>query len=732
MTALRSWCRLLVMAAAFSASGLAQFQLLVTQGETAFTATSGSSVQFTVPVGSSVSATVRATYTGAGQVTIDRQPTVLGSTAFSASISQTLPLTLTPGASVTFEVRYRPNTAAQASAQLNLAFTETTASTVPGNPPVTTAGAVLLGLVGTAPSFTLSYLLQTDQNVIPLAPGAPLVFTPTPVNTVAQAALSITNTGSGPGNVTGISLVSGTAFRLARLPLFPQTLPSAQTLQVLVLYQPTGVVSDVGQIRITFDSGPAVVIDLQGSGTAPNFTYQLIQVDPPVSVSPGGTIELPAASLGQSSTVLVRVANTGNQAGIIGSIAVAGAPFAAANAPVLPQTLAPNASLTFAVNFTPARPGTATGSLFVNSDRFPLTGVGLGPELTFSYPAAGSVVTINAANPSVVFPPVRLTDSARVRLTVRNTGTQTAVLSNIGPGTAGGPFFVTGIPPLPASLAPNAEFGLDLTYTPVALGFATGSLRLDNTVIPLVGSATEAPPLPAYTINLPTSPVAPGQIPVSLTLASPYPAALSGTLTVSYAGDLPLDPALQFAVGGLTARFTIPANTTRAVFGVTGNETRLQTGTVAGTLTFTPAFATQAGGVDLTPATPATRQVTIAPARPTLQTILLTGQTATSFTITVAGFATTRTLTTLNVEFTPAPGAQLSTTRFPVNLQAAAQAYFQSAASQAFGGQFTVSVPFTFQGTGPGGRPAVNSVASVSVTASNEQGASNALQVVVP
>lgn len=732
MTALRSWFGLPLLAAVFAAPGLAQFSLLITQGDNAFSATSGSSVQFTAPLGSSVAATVRATYSGTGQATLDRQPVILGSTAFSASIAQTLPLTLTPGSSVTFEVRYRPNTAAPASAQLNLSFVETIPATVPGNPPVSTAGAVLLGLVGTAPSFTLSYLLQTDQNVIPLATGAPLLFTPTPVNTVAQAALSITNTGSGQGNVTGISLVSGTAFRLARLPLFPQTVLPAQTLQVLVLYQPTGVANDVGQIRITFDTGAPVVIELQGSGMAPNLTYQLIDSDPPGNVTPGGTIELPSVSLGQSSTVLVRVANTGNQAGTIGSIAVAGASFAAANVPVLPQTLAPNASLTFAVNFTPARPGTATGSLFVNSDRFPLTGVGLGPELTFSYPAAGSVVTINAANPSVVFPPVRLTDSVRLRLTVRNTGTQTAVLSNIGPGTAGGPFFVTGIPPLPASLAPNAEFALDLAFTPVALGFATGSLRLDNTLIPLVGSATEAPPLPAYTINLPTSPVAPGQIPVSLTLASPYPTALTGTLTVAYTGDLPLDPALQFAVGGLTARFTIPANTTRAVFGVTGNETRLQTGTVAGTLTFTPAFATQSGGVDLTPATPATRQLTIAPARPTLQNILLTGQTATSFTITVAGFATTRTLTALNVEFTPAPGAQLSTTRFTVNLQGAAQAYFQSAASQPFGGQFTVSVPFTFQGTGPGGRPVVNSVASVSVTASNEQGASNALQVTVP
>ena len=60
MKSLRNRMLLPALAAAFAAPGWAQFQLLVTQGDTAFTATSGSSVQFTAPVGSSVAATVRA------------------------------------------------------------------------------------------------------------------------------------------------------------------------------------------------------------------------------------------------------------------------------------------------------------------------------------------------------------------------------------------------------------------------------------------------------------------------------------------------------------------------------------------------------------------------------------------------------------------------------------------------------------------------------------------------
>ena len=120
----------------------------------------------------------------------------------------------------------------------------------------------------------------------------------------------------------------------------------------------------------------------------------------------------------------------------------------------------------------------------------------------------------------------------------------------------------------------------------------------------------QPPPLPVYTIAGPAGTAPPMSQPaVGLKLASPYPVAIAGVLTISASGDLPSDPGVQFATGGTTTAFVIPANSTDAVFGAQGSQIRLQTGTVSSTITLTPSFTTQAGGVDLTPSGgPATLQ----------------------------------------------------------------------------------------------------------------------------
>ena len=205
----------------------------------------------------------------------------------------------------------------------------------------------------------------------------------------------------------------------------------------------------------------------------------------------------------------------------------------------------------------------------------------------------------------MVFSPVEITQSEQISLDVKNTGTLPATISNIGIQQTGGPFSLSGQPPLPVTLAPNADFQITITFTPTTLGYSNASLLFDTTTIALQGSGTQPPPLPSYTISGPSGNVAPMTQPtIGLTLASPYPVAISGTLTLSVTGTLPADQAVQFLTGGSTVSFTIPANQTSAVFGAQGTQLGLQTGTVASTITITPSFVTQAGNVPLTPATP--------------------------------------------------------------------------------------------------------------------------------
>jgi hypothetical protein len=724
MNAARLMGRAAVFSIAFAALTQAQqipFRLVVNQQGSAATVQNGATVSFNAPTGQAQTAQVTATYSGTSQAVIAQQPAVLGSTAFTVTLGSALPITLPPGAAFSFEIQFRPATA-QNNANLTVAYTEA------GSP----GGNINLQLQGMTPAFIASYVLQSDQNTVPLNPGGAIVFPATPVNTTAQAVLNITNRGSGPGTVTGIA-ISGQAFKLQNLPLFPVSVAAGANLQVTVLYQPTGVVSSTGQIQITFDTGPPLVVGLQGVGSAPSLLYELLDTNPPAPVAPGGTVMLPDTSVGQTSTAVIRIRNAGTANGVINSVSLVGQGFQLINPPILPQTLATNASLTLTIAFTPGQPANLKGSLFINSDTLNLVGQGLGPQFSFSYVAGGNTITLGGTNPSVVFSPVMVSQSGQVAFDVKNTGTTPAILSNIGIGEAKSPFALSGLPALPLTLDPGADAPFTITVTPITVGFSTGTLRLDTTTVQLVGSGTQPPPLPAYTITGPTGTTPPMSQPaIGLKLASPYPVAIAGVLTIGASGDLPGDPGVQFATGGTTTPFVIPANATDAMFGALGSQIRLQTGTVSSTITLTPSFTTQAGGVDLTPAGgPTTLQFSVAPAAPTLISIKTGSITANGFVLTVTGFSTTRSLSNLNVQFTPTADVTVATAQFSIDVGRISQIWFQSNASVAFGGQFSISVPFSFQGTPPEGKTLLGTISSLSVTASNSVGTSNSLTAAI-
>jgi hypothetical protein len=104
----------------------------------------------------------------------------------------------------------------------------------------------------------------------------------------------------------------------------------------------------------------------------------------------------------------------------------------------------------------------------------------------------------------------------------------------------------------------------------------------------------------------------------------------------------------------------------------------------------------------------------------------LSSRTATGVVILITGYTTTRSLTQLDFEFTPVPGFNLPTTRLSVNIAGASQLWFGGSQSQSFGGQFTVSIPFNLRADLT--LTPADGLQKVSITASNERGASNAVQ----
>jgi hypothetical protein len=709
----------MLLALAFAASGNAQqfpFQLSYAQGAVTTPLGNGGILSFATSLGTTQTIQVRATYTGTGTVKIPQEAAISGSSAFTAALQPASPINLTTGQTFFFSIRFSPVTSAADAAQLAILFDET---------PATTVSPITLSLQGFTSAIVPSYILGDDNNVVQLTSGATIPFADTLVGQSLPVTLSFTNVGSNPGQVIKVTS-TGSAFQLQNLPLFPATVLGGQSLQMKIVYKPTATGPATGTLVLDAGGTGPITVQLRGNGVAPKVSYEA--GNPASAISPGGTISLPNVEVGQTSNGVVRVTNTGTASATIANLSTVGSTFALANPPQLPQTLAPNTSLVLAVTFTPSRTGVQTGTLLVNSDIFNLTGSGLGPQLTYSYVASGSTITLGGSNNSIIFSPIRITDSAQLNLDIKNTGTTTATIQNIGIGQTGTAYTILSPPTLPATLAANATLRVTIKFEPVVVGFANTTLVVDNNSFTLTGSGTAPPALPAYTISGPTGTTAPLTQPsFGLKLATPYPVALTGTLTLgNAAGSLPADPTVQFATGGRTVNFRIPANTLDATFGSLGTQVGLQTGTVAGTITITPSFATLAGNVDLTPGTPLTSQFTVAPAAPSILSLQVSNASTTGLTLVVTGFSTSRTLTALNVQFTTASGFKMPASQFAIDMKLIAAAWFQSTASQAFGGQFRVSIPFTFQV--PVGQSILTGISSVSVTTSNESGTSPAAQ----
>jgi large repetitive protein len=229
------------------------------------------------------------------------------------------------------------------------------------------------------------------------------------------------------------------------------------------------------------------------------------------------------------------------------------------------------------------------------------------------------------------------------------------------------------------------------------------------------------PPLPELVITGLTDSVDPAQQPkIGLEASAPYPLLLSGKMTLSFTANAVNpsdDPAIQFSSGGRVVSFTIPANSTEALFPGNTAEAAFQTGTVAGTIKLEVIL--QVGGKEVTPSPDPNRTVTVNRGAPTITSVTVGSKSGSAFEVIVVGFSTPRSLDQATFHFSPREGKILQTPTVSLQVGATATPWYQSETSNRFGSQFRFVVPFTIQGD-------LNSIGSVSVTLTNAEGASKA------
>jgi hypothetical protein len=260
--------------------------------------------------------------------------------------------------------------------------------------------------------------------------------------------------------------------------------------------------------------------------------------------------------------------------------------------------------------------------------------------------------------------------------------------------------------------APSAETGaFTVTVTDSTGATATASLTL---------TAVAPPPPPPPTVTLTGLSSGFLQQPViTPTISSPYPSAIAGTITLTFTPSVTPsagvdDLMIQFSNGSRSINFTIPAGSTTAP-GVT-----VLTGTTAGTITLTTTLS--ANGATL--GAPATQTIVNNAGVAFISKVTMQ-QVPGGLTVTVTGFSSTRDMSNGQYAFVPAANDSFASSNISVSLNGAfATWYGNTAQSNQYGTQFTLTVPFTLT-TASGS--AVSSVVAVSVTVtlSNSKGASN-------
>ncbi|MGH9658495.1 MAG: choice-of-anchor D domain-containing protein, partial [Bryobacteraceae bacterium] len=307
-----------------------------------------------------------------------------------------------------------------------------------------------------------------------MSSGETIQFPATPINDSAAALLVVTNRGSGPGLISLVTL-AGSSFSVIGLTPPPTTVEGGRDVRFTIRYSPLAIESVTGSLRVDLIDRSAI-FNLRASSTGAVFAYDVQEASTVSAVLPGQTIALPDALVGEKSSVVVRVRNTGNADGRLTTISVQGIGFSLSETPFLPLLMTPGSTAAFTVTFSPTTPGRVPGRLRVGTDDFNLTGGGLGPTLLYAY-IAGSVNTVVTNNGSIIFPTVVAGGNSSVRVVVTNNGTAPGAINSVSVVTTGTLFSLGTLPSLPGSIGPGESVSFAVTFAPEHLAAQHDALQ---------------------------------------------------------------------------------------------------------------------------------------------------------------------------------------------------------------------------------------------------------------
>ncbi len=653
-------------------------------------------------VDTTMTATVIATNRGSGPGMLETV-SIDGGEVFELSGLGLLPTTIQPERDLRFQVIFTPNAAQIFSGSIALGFS---------------SGTSTLQLAGEGVAAEYSYELTTsDGRTASVPENGTISFGSAPVGEEVVSSLTVTNIGTVEGAINNIT-ITGDGYGLSDRPLLPTLLDAGESFTIKINLTAPEPGPANGQLRIG-DS----TFKLTGEGVAAEYSYELTTSDGrTASVPENGTISFGSAPVGEEVVSSLTVTNIGTVEGAINNITITGDGYGLSDRPLLPTLLDAGESFTIKINLTAPEPGPANGQLRIGDSTFKLTGEGLGGILTYTLIGDDGSRQIEPRD-TIVFPQTQIGGASELTLQISNAGNESETLSSIAVGA--GAFSLSDLPALPASLSVDRTIAFTIVFEPDRLGTQNAALTINAATFTFSGVGAEAPDLPAVSFSTSGGTVLPADsIPIGLSIAEVFPIDIEGAMNLTFdTAAFSNDPTIQFSTGGRNAPFRIPQGQTDAIFSGDLATNHFLTGTVAGTITVSATFATEKGKVDITPDTVPELTFTVNKATPSLQSLTLGSTGQGRFGVLVTGFATSRTVSQLQIAFAGVTGSNITTPSLTTEVSNQFTLYYGGSQSSNFGSLFTATINFTVN------EGEFEDLSTVTITAVNEIGQSNPLSL---
>jgi hypothetical protein len=428
----------------------------------------------------------------------------------------------------------------------------------------------------------------------------------------------------------------------------------------------------------------------------------------------GSSFSVGSAALGDTIETQFRVQNSSSQSVPL-AVTLSGDGFAIQCLPA--PNVPPAEESAFCVDFTPMIFGSYSAILQVNNIEITLTGTAAAAA-TLTLPgsttplAAGAVINLGS---------VVINQSQTQTLTLSNSSSSGLTVNSVTVSGTGfnGP---TGAS-FPLQIGPGNQQAFRVTFSPLSGIPYQGTLSIDGRTFPLTGQGLD-PPLPSASIVFASTLGASAQQ-NSLTIPLSAASQISGTGTLTMAFQSSVagvtdDPAIQFLSG--PQRLATVSITPGATSAMIGGQSSMafQTGTTAGTITFTLTLEDNAAQ---------NASLTIPPSAIILDTATAVWELG-SLSVAFSGFDNTYSASQLAFTFYDLTGNPLPQGAIDVNATSDFQQYFST--TQA-GGSFALLAQFSVTGnmaqTTSVATPITSLIGSVTTQITNSIGTTTATQI---